>query len=124
LFILPFLLTCCPLILSGFALRGAYRQYRATQIRRYVLWILAVVAVIPLYAVSTYIWFTLRPTSYRAPWNDPATLNLAILVLLAPIGFLLTMFAGFRGAATRVLLPLIAAMLLLFVVGFLVADSV
>jgi hypothetical protein len=124
LFVVPLLLTCCPAVLSGYAFFRAFKQYRSGQIRPYVLWILAAVVLIPIYAFFIYIYFTLRPSPYRSPWEDSEILDLATLVLLAPIGFLSTMFAGFRGVATRVLIPLIAAMLMLFFLGFLAADSV
>lgn len=50
-------------------------------------------------ACGTFLYYVLRPLShFLAPWQDPEILQLDLLFLLAPIGMILGVVAGVRGA--------------------------
>jgi hypothetical protein len=50
-------------------------------------------------AASTFLYYELRPPShFLPPWQDPEILQLGLLFLLAPIGMILGVIAGVRGA--------------------------
>jgi hypothetical protein len=79
---------------------------------------------ITAYAAYIFLRYTVKPSPYLPPWKDPETLDLALLFFLAPIGLVATVIAGLRGASRWVVVPLVAALLVLFLVGLLEAASV
>ena len=66
----------------------------------------------------------MKPSPYLPPWKDPETLDLALLFLLAPLGIVSTVVAGLRGASKWVVVPLVVALVVLFLVGLLEGVSV
>jgi hypothetical protein len=83
------------------------------------------VELITVYAAYTFVHYTLKPApNSPPPWQDPETLDLAMLFFLAPVGFIFAVIAGQRGASKWVVAPLIAALLILFAVGLLEGISV
>ena len=120
----PFLLTCGPFVFSTFALARGLRAYKTGQLRAFPLWMAGTAWLITAYAAYTFVRYTLAPAPNLPPWKDPQTLNLALLFLLAPIGVVATVISGVRGATRWVVLPLLAAMLVLFFVGVLESSSV
>jgi hypothetical protein len=80
---------------------------------------------IAVYAAYTFVHYTLKPPlGSPPPWQDPETLDLAMLFFLAPVGLIFTVIAGKRGASKWVVGPLVVALLILFVVGLLEGASV
>jgi hypothetical protein len=121
---MPALLTCGPTLLAGAALVRVSREYKigATGVT-------AVVAVcgaflIAAYAAYVYIYYMLKPSPNLPPWKDPMTLDLGMLFLLAPVGLVFPFWAAKTGASKWVVVPLLAALLVLGVVGLLEAGSV
>ena len=124
-FLVPTLLTCGPAALSAFAYLRALREYRSARIRRSVLWAVGGVVLITAYAAYTFVHYTLKPPpNSPPPWEDPETLDLAMLFFLAPVGLVFAVIAGVRGASKWVVAPLVVALLVLFVVGLLEGNSV
>jgi fatty acid desaturase len=58
------------------------------------------------------------------PWKDPETLDLALFGLFAPLGLVTAFVAAVRGASKWVVLPLLVALSILTLVGFMEALSV
>ena len=75
-------------------------------------------------AAFIYIHYTLNPPPNLPPWKDPETLDLGLLFLLGPAGFILALNAGQRGASRWVVVPLLAASSVLFLLGLLEGASV
>jgi len=66
----------------------------------------------------------LKPPSHLPPWKDPETLDLALFGLFAPLGLVTAFVAAVRGASKWVVLPLLVALSILTLVGFMEAMSV
>ena len=100
------------------------KAYRSGQLRVFPLWAVGGAWLITVYAAFIFLRYTVKPSPYLPPWKDPETLDLALLFLLAPIGLISTVFAGTRGASRWVVIPLVAALVVLFLVGLLESASV
>jgi hypothetical protein len=124
-FLVPTLLTCGPAALSALAFVRALKEHRSARIQRSALWAVGGVVLITAYAAYTFVHYTLKPPpDSPPPWQDPETLDLAMLFFLAPVGLIFAVIAGVRGASKRVVAPLIVALLVLFLVGLLEGASV
>jgi hypothetical protein len=75
-------------------------------------------------AAGTFLFYEFRPSVELPPWKDPETLNFAVLATLAPIGMILGLVAGIRGAPKWLVCILEIASVPLLVVGFLSAAAV
>jgi hypothetical protein len=124
LLLVPLLLSCGPAILSTLALLRTLKEYRSGQLRAFPLWVVGGAWLITAYAAFIFLRYTVKPSPYLPPWKDPETLDLALLSFLAPIGLVATVIAGLRGASRWVVVPLVAALLVLFLVGLLEAASI
>jgi|GEM_PF-3007232 len=124
LLFVPLLLTCGPALLSTFAMLRAAKDYRAGQLRSLPLWAVGSAWLVTGYAAYIFLYYTLKPSPGLPPWKDPETLHLGLLFLLAPVGLIATAIAGVRGASRWTVLPLLAALLVLFFVGVLEGASV
>jgi len=119
LLLVPLLLSCGPAVLSTFALLRTVKEYRSGQLRAFPFWVVGGAWLITAYAAYIFLRYTVKPSPFLPPWKDPETLDLALLFLLAPIGLVATLIAGLRGASRWVVVPLVAALLVLFLVGLL-----
>jgi hypothetical protein len=124
LLVVPLLLTTGPAVLSTFALMRALKDHGRGQLRSLPLWAVVAAWLISAYAASIFLYYTVKPSPNLPPWKDPETLDLGLLFLLAPVGVVSTVVAGVRGASRWVVMPLVAAMLILFLVGLLEGASV
>lgn len=124
LLVVPFVLTCGPTVLSTFALVKAFNDYRKGQLRPLPMWAVGGAWLITVYAAYIFVYYTMKPSPDLPPWKDPETLDLALLFLLAPIGLVSTVIAGVRGVSKWTVVPLVAALLVLFFVGLLEGASV
>lgn len=123
--IVPLFLVCGPLFLSSAALLDTFIRYRKEQIRSVPLYMVGGTWVVALYAAYVFLRYTVfPPPGSPPPWNDPETLDLAMLFFLAPIGFAMTVVAGNRGASRQTVIALLLAMFVLFVVGMMEVISV
>jgi hypothetical protein len=120
----PLLLTCGPAVLSTFALLKSLRDYKRGEIRTIPLGMIFGAWLITAYAAYIFVLYTVRPSPNLPPWKDPETLDLGLLFLLAPLGFVFTILARLRGASKWVVVPLAVGLLVLFVVGLLEGASV
>jgi hypothetical protein len=100
------------------------KEYKRGDVRKLALGAVVGAWLITAYAGYIFLRYSVRPSPDLPPWKDPETLGLALLFLLAPIGFVSTIIAGLRGASRRVVIPLVAALLILFFVGLLEGASV
>src|SRR5580704_13146302 len=117
LLLVPLLLVCGPAALSTFALVRALNEYRSGQLRAFPLLLVGGAWLISAYAALIFLRYTVKPSPYLPPWKDPETLDLALLFLLAPLGIVSTVVAGLRGASKWVVVPLVVALVVLFLVG-------
>jgi hypothetical protein len=124
LLLVPLLLSCGPAVLSTFAVFRTLKEYGSGQIRAFPLWAVGGAWLITAYAAYIFLRYSLKPSPLLPPWKDPETLYLAMLFFLAPIGLVATVIAGLRGASRWVVVPLVAALLVLFLVGLLEGASV
>ena len=124
LLLVPLCLTCGPAVISTLALAKSVKEYVSGQLRALPMAAISGGWLITAYAAYTFLRYTMKSTPDLPPWKDPETLDLALLFLLAPIGLVLTVVAGRRGASRWVVIPLVAALLVLFLVGLLAATSV
>lgn len=124
LLVVPLLLTCGPAALSTVAIVKAIKDYRSGQLRAFPLWAIGAAWLITAYAACTFLRYTIKPPPDLPPWKDPETLDLALLFLLAPIGLVSTVIAAKRGASRWTVIPIIVALLVLFLVGLLEGVSV
>jgi len=100
------------------------KEFKSGKVATSVLWTVGCVFLITAYAAYAFLRYTGRPHPYLPPWKDSATLGLAPLFFVAPVGMALSVFAGIGGASRRVVVPLLLAMLSLFLVGVLEGMSV
>ena len=122
--LVPLLLTCGPLVLASLSCASLFRMRLTGPLRPSALWAVGSVMLFAAYAAYTFLHYSLKPPLNLPPWRDPETLDLALLFFLAPVGFVLTVIAGVRGASKWVVVPLIAASMILFLIGLLEAISV
>ena len=122
--LVPLLLTCGPAVLSTFAFLRALKEYRIGRIRTFPLWALGGAWLVTAYAAYIFLCYSLKPSPFLPPWKDPETLGLAMLFFLAPIGIVAAALAGRRGASRWVVVPLVAALLILFYGGLVRQKNV
>jgi hypothetical protein len=122
--IVPLFLTCGPAVFATFAVVDALKGYKSGKLRAFPVGCVGGAWLITFYAAYIFLRYTLKPSPDLPPWKDPETLDLGLLFLLAPIGLVLTMIAGLRGASRWAVVPLVAALLVLFLVGILEGASV
>jgi|HubBroStandDraft_1064217.scaffolds.fasta_scaffold435559_2 hypothetical protein len=120
----PLLLSCGPAVLSTLALLKTLKEYRSGQIRAFPLWAVGGAWLVTAYAAYIFLCYSLKPSPFLPPWKDPETLGLAMLFFLAPIGIVAAALAGRRGASRWVVVPLVAALLILFYGGLVEGASV
>jgi hypothetical protein len=122
--LLPLLIICGPAVASTIALLRAVKEYRSGKLRAFPLCAVVAAWLITAYAPYVFLRYGVKSSSYLPPWKDPETLYLAMLFVLAPVGLGATAIAGLRGASRWVILPLVASLLVLFLVGCLESASV
>jgi hypothetical protein len=124
LLVVPLLLTCGPAVLSTFSVVKTMQDYRGGHVRASPLWAIGGAWLVAVYAAAVFLYYTVRPSPNLPPWKDPETLDLALLFVLAPVGLIAGALAAFRGASRWAVIPLVAALLVLFFVGLLEGASV
>jgi hypothetical protein len=124
LLIVPLVLTCGPALLSTFALVRTLKDYRGGRIGPFPACAVVGAWLVTAYAAYVFLRYTVKPSPDLPPWKDPETLELGLLFLLAPLGLISTIAAGVRGSSRWVVVPLVVAMLVLFLVGVLEGASV
>jgi hypothetical protein len=118
------ILTCGSLLLT---LAAWLKLYWAPRHQRDALALsaLAITSANAALACGTFLYYELRPpTRFLPPWQDPEILQLGLLFLLAPIGMILGVVAGVRGAPKWLIGVVEIASLPLFVVGLMAAITV
>ena|SRR5277367_1416712 len=122
----PLLLTCGPAVLSTAALAETFSRYRKEQLRASPMLMVAGAWLVTAYAAYVFLRYTLMPPAGSPPpWQDPETLDLAMLFFLAPVGLGLTVAAGMGGGASRwAVIALVIALFILFAVGMMEGISV
>jgi hypothetical protein len=106
---------------------GAWaRFYRVRQWPdAFALMALGVVSANACLAAGTVLYYEFRPPlSSLPPWQDPLILRLGLLFLLAPIGMILGVVAGVRGAPKWLICVMEIASVPLLVVGLMAGAAV
>jgi len=85
---------------------------------------LNIVTLNAIYGAGTFLYYESGPPSHLPPWNDPETLGLGLLFLLAPFGMILGGVAAFTGAPKWLACIVEIASLPLLAVGLMVGTSV
>jgi hypothetical protein len=76
-------------------------------------------------AAAAFLYYEFRPPShFLPPWQDPEILQLGLLFLLAPIGMILGVVAGVRGAPKWLICIVEIASVPLLVVGLMAGAAV
>ena len=119
-----YILTCGPLLLT---LVAWMRLYWTPRDQRHALALLAlgIASANSALACGTFLYYELRrPSHFLPPWQDPEILQLGFLFLLAPMGMILGVVAGVRGAPKWLIGIVELASLPLFVVGIMAGSAV
>lgn len=123
--LVPTLLTCGPWLLSSTALAETFVRYRKGQLQPSVAWLVAGAWLVSAYGAYVFVRYTaVPPAGSPPPWKDPETLDLAMLIFLAPIGMGLTRAARVRGASRWTVVALLVSQIVLFAVGMMEGISV
>jgi hypothetical protein len=122
--LVPVLLTCSPTLISGLALGRVLWEYKSGRAKPSAVVAVCGALLIAASAAFIYIYYERKPPSHLPPWKDPETLDLALFGLFAPLGLVTAFVAAVRGASKWVVLPLLVALSILTLVGFMEALSV
>jgi hypothetical protein len=122
--LVPVLLTCTPTLISGLALGRVLWEYKSGKARPSAVLAVCGALLIAASAAFIYIYYELKPPSHLPPWKDPQTLGLGCFALFAPLGLVTAFVAAVRGASKWVVLPVLVALSILTIVGFMEAMSV
>jgi hypothetical protein len=122
--LVPVLLTCSPTLISGLALCRVQWEYKSGKAKPSAVVAVCGALLISASAAFIYIYYELKPPSHLPPWRDPETLDLGLFCVFAPLGLVTAFVATVRGASKWVVLPLLAALSILTLVGFMEAISV
>ncbi len=123
--LIPYALTCGPFLLTLSAWMRLYWSRQRHWPPALALLALGIVSANSVFAAGTFLYYEFRPSpSWLPPWQDPQILNLGLLFLLAPVGMILGVIAGVRGAPKWLTCIVEIASLPLLVVGLMagIAD--
>jgi hypothetical protein len=121
--LIPYLLTCGPFVLTLAAWTKLYRARQPEWPRPIALIALGIVSANAALAAGTFLYYDFRPPPLP-PWQNPQTLTLGLLFLLAPIGMIVGFVAAVRGAPKWLICLVEVASVPLLVVGFLATAAV
>jgi hypothetical protein len=117
--------TCGPLALILAAWLKLYCARQRQWPHALALVALGIVSANAALAASTFLYYELRPPSHLLPpWEDQGILQLGLLFLLAPIGMVVGVVAGVRGAPKWLICIVEIASLPLLVVGLMAGAAV
>jgi hypothetical protein len=118
-------LTCGPLVLTLIAWVKLYWERQREPSHALALLALGMTSANAALAAATFLYYQLRTAShFLPPWQDPEILQLALLFLLAPIGMVLGVVAGIRGAPKWLIVVVETASVPLLMVGLMAGISV
>jgi hypothetical protein len=119
-----YILTCGPLLLTLAAwIRLHWAPLRHG--RALALLALSIASANAALGCGTFLYYELRPPShFLPPWQDREILLFGLLGLLAPIGMIVGLVAGVRGAPKWLIGTVEVASLPLFVVGVMAGITV
>jgi hypothetical protein len=121
--LIPYMLTCGPLAIT---IAAWARLYQRRQRPHHALGLVALgmVTANAAFAAATFLFYEFRPLSHLPPWQHPEILQLGLLFLLAPIGMILGVVAGVRGAPKWLICVVEVTSLPLFAVGLMAGAAV
>jgi|HubBroStandDraft_3_1064219.scaffolds.fasta_scaffold597115_1 hypothetical protein len=123
--LVPYMLTCGPLVLTLAAWLRVYWTRRQQGPHAFGLLALGVASSNAALAAGTFLYYELRPPSHFVPpWQDPETLQLAMLGLLAPVAMILGVVAVVVGAPKWLIGIVEIASVPLLVVGIMAGYAV
>ena len=93
-----YMFTCGPLVLAIVAWTKLYWARQRQWPPALALWALGIVSASASLAAGTFLYYQFRPSSWLPPWKDPQVLTLGLLLLLVPIGMVVGVVTGVRGA--------------------------
>ena len=119
------MLTCGPLVLTLAAWLRVYWTRRQERPHAFGVLALGVASANAALAAGTFLYHELRPPSHFVPpWQDPETLQLAMLSLFAPVAMILGVVAVIVGAPKWLIGIVEIASFPLFVVGIMAGYTV
>jgi hypothetical protein len=117
--------TCGPLVLTLFAWTKLYWARERQWPDAVALVALGIVSANAALAAGTFLYYQLKPSPFWRPaWEDPQILTLGLLFLLAPVGMILGVVAGIRGAPKWLVCVVEVASVPLLVVGLMAGAAV
>lgn len=115
-------LTCGPLVI---ALAVWLYWTRRNHKHALALFALGLATANATFACLTFVYYGFKPpSSSLPPWQDPEILQLALLLLLAPIAMVLGVVAGVRRAPRWLVGIVLVVSLPLFLVGIMAGSAV
>lgn len=119
-----YLLTFGPLLITLFGWFQVVLQRERGWPRTSALAALAVTTANALIASWIVLYYAIHPTPPKVPpWEDPQVLDLGMQFLLAPVGIVLGIVAGTRGAPKWLVAVVEVASIPLCVIGFFATVS-
>ena len=119
------MLTCGPFVLTLSAWTKLYWMRQRQWPNAVALVALGVVSANAALAAGAFLYYQLRPSpSWLPSWDDPQILTLGLLFLLAPIGMILGVVAGVRGAPIWLICILEIESVPLLLIGLMAGSAV
>jgi len=122
--LIGYLLTCGPFVLTFAAWIRVYRARQQAWPRPIALAALGITTANAALGASEYLRLQFRTAVWLPPWEDPQILSLGMLFLLAPIGMIVGLIAGARGAPKWLICIVEIASVPLLVVGLMASATV
>jgi hypothetical protein len=119
--LIPYLFTCGPFLLALAAWTKLCRAPRWP--KPIALGALCVVTANAILAAGVFLYYDFKP-SPLPPWQNPQTLTLSLLFLLAPIGMIVGLVAAFQGAPKWLICVVEIASVPLLLVGVMAGNAV
>jgi len=119
-----YMLACGPFLLTQCAWAKLYWVRQRQWPDAVALVALGMVSANAALAAGTFLYYQYRPSSWLPPWQDPQILTLGLLFLLAPVGMILGVIAGVRGAPKWLICIVEIASVPLLVLGLMAGAAV
>ncbi len=119
-----YLLTCGPLVALLWAWASIVRTRKIRSLRRVVFVALGTVTINAVLAACTSAYYGFKPVpAHTPPWESPEVATFGLLLLLAPIGMFVGLFAAGRGTPKWLFCVIEVASLPLVLIGLMAAMA-
>jgi hypothetical protein len=122
--ILPWMLTCAPIVIMLGAWGGViYRWQHVKSVRPIGFTVLSLATANAILAAGTFLYYEFHPHGFLPPWEDPEIGNEGLLFFLAPVAMILGFVAAVRGTPKWLVGLIEVASVPLVLVGFAAVQA-